>query len=113
MTSQKKSISSWLWSQKFKGFLYIVCQFINYTLDIDDLNAINHGMDKTNDEKNQWFSYSFFSNQCELNFELAYDNESKDIIHYKITSGVSTISKIILLQEIECHFKNWELIDKL
>lgn len=61
----------------------------------------------SNDEENQWFTYSFIG-ECMLKCRLAIDSNDKEIIHIHIDFDKGLEEKIHMVDLIQATFNKFE-----
>lgn len=84
-------IGNWIYEENLKPLLEVLSQLVSYNFDDSDWTAISTGLKGTDDEKNEWYSYSLIGRKT-VEVEVAADNGSC-VVHVRLHSELHVEEK--------------------
>jgi hypothetical protein len=76
-------IASWIFKQNLQPFLHMLAWIAGYDASDFDYNAVEHGIDGTDNEKENWFNYEFIGSKRRIVFKAA-DDPGSSVLHFRI-----------------------------
>ena len=74
---------TWIRQENLIPVLSLLAELAHYRFDPDDIAAVEHGIENTDDEANRWFEYPLHGEQS-LEVQLALDSESPIVLHIRV-----------------------------
>ena len=93
------TVRGWVREEGLKPFLTAVSLFVRYDFNLDDWNAIRHGISATFTSKGVWFDYEFAGKDT-ARVKLGFDEPGTGVVDFDIEVPEGLAPKVEASAEI-------------